>query len=78
MSYYYKVFHPMNFHILDILLMTPTKCPLVAASVLVSGTQDPGSLPAEAVGFFGQKNPQYAFLWKESKAVCPMSQICGM
>jgi hypothetical protein len=37
-----------------------------------------GSLPVEAVGFFGRKNPQHAFLRKGSKAVCPMSQICGM
>jgi hypothetical protein len=37
-----------------------------------------GSPPAEAVGFFGRKNPQHAFLRKGSKAVCPMSQICGM
>jgi hypothetical protein len=34
--------------------------------------------PAEAVGFFGRKNPQHAFLRRGSKAVCPMSQICGM
>jgi hypothetical protein len=37
-----------------------------------------GSLPAEAVGFFGRKNPQHAFLQTGSKAICPMSQICGM
>jgi hypothetical protein len=37
-----------------------------------------GSNPAEAVGFFGRKNPQSAFLRRGSKAVCPMSQICGM
>jgi len=37
-----------------------------------------GSNPAEAVGFFGRKNPQHAFLRRGSKAVCPMSQICGM
>jgi hypothetical protein len=37
-----------------------------------------GSLTGEAVGFFRQKNPQHAFLRKGSKAVCPMSQICGM
>jgi hypothetical protein len=37
-----------------------------------------GSNPAEAVGFFGQKNPQHAFLRRISKAVCPMSQICCM
>ena len=32
-----------------------------------------GSHPAEAVGFLGLKNPQYAFLRKGSKAVGPMS-----
>jgi hypothetical protein len=33
-----------------------------------------GSLPAKAIGFFGRKNPQHAFLRKGSKAVCPMSK----
>jgi len=28
---------------------------------------------AEAVGFFGRKNPQHAFLWRGNKAVGPMS-----
>jgi hypothetical protein len=37
-----------------------------------------GSIPAEAVGFFGWKSPQHAFFRKGSKALCPMSQICGM
>jgi hypothetical protein len=32
-----------------------------------------GSNPAEAVGFFGKKNPQHAFLRRGNKAVCPMS-----
>ena len=32
-----------------------------------------GSNPAEAVGFFGRKNPQHAFLRRGSKAVGPMS-----
>jgi hypothetical protein len=32
-----------------------------------------GSNPAEAVGFFGRKNPQRAFFRRGSKAVCPMS-----
>jgi hypothetical protein len=36
------------------------------------------SNPAEAVEFFGRKNPQHAFLRRGSKAVCPMSQLCGM
>jgi hypothetical protein len=31
-----------------------------------------GSNPAEAIGFFGRKNPQYAFLRSGSKAVCSM------
>jgi hypothetical protein len=37
-----------------------------------------GSDPAEAVGFFGRKNPQHAFLRRGSKAVDHMSQLCGM
>ena len=32
-----------------------------------------GSHPAEAVGFFGRKNPQHAFLRRGSKANGPMS-----
>ena len=32
-----------------------------------------GSNPAEAVGFLGRKNPQYALLQRGSKAVGPMS-----
>ena len=35
-----------------------------------------GSIPAEAVGFFGRKNPQHAFLGGEVKP-SPMSQICA-
>jgi hypothetical protein len=45
---------------------------------LVVSMLDSGSNPAEAVGFFGRKNPQHAFLRRGSKAVCPMSQICVM
>jgi hypothetical protein len=37
-----------------------------------------GLFAAEAIGFFGRKNPQQAFLRKGSKAVCLMSLICGM
>ena len=37
-----------------------------------------GSNPAEAVGFFGRKNPQHAFLRRGSKRICTMSQLCGM
>jgi hypothetical protein len=43
--------------------------------MLASGTQDRGF---EAIGFFWRKNPFHAFLWRGSKAVCPMSQISGM
>ena len=32
-----------------------------------------GSNPAEAIGFLGRKNPQHAFLRRQSKAVGPMS-----
>jgi hypothetical protein len=42
-------------------------------SVLAFGTQVRGSNPAEAVGFFGRKNPQRAFLRSGSKAVWVMS-----
>ena len=37
-----------------------------------------GSNPAEAIGFLGRKNPQYAFLRRGSKPVGPVSYICGM
>jgi hypothetical protein len=38
-----------------------------------------GSNLAEAIRIFqGEKNPQHAFLWKGSKAVGSMPQICGM
>ena len=38
-----------------------------------------GSNPAEAVGFFRRpENPQYAFLRRGSKRICPMSQLCSM
>jgi hypothetical protein len=43
--------------------------------MLASGS---GSNPAEAVGFFERKNQQHAFLLRGSKAVFPVSQICGM
>jgi hypothetical protein len=46
--------------------------------MLASDTQDCGFNPAEAVGFFGRKNPEHAFLRRGSKAACTMSQICGM
>jgi hypothetical protein len=48
-------------------------------SMLVFGTRVRGFKPGRSRPiFFGWKNPQHAFLRKGSKAVCPMSQICGM
>jgi hypothetical protein len=48
-------------------------------SMLASGTQDRGFAPGRSPSdFSGEKNPQHAFLRKGSKAICPMSQICGM
>jgi hypothetical protein len=50
----------------------------LSTGLLVSVPKTAWSNPAEAVGFFGRKNPQRAFLRRGSKAVCPMSQIFGM
>jgi hypothetical protein len=46
--------------------------------MLASGTQDRGFAPDQSRRNFRAKYPQLAFLRKGSKAVCPMSQICGM
>jgi hypothetical protein len=49
----------------------------LVVSMLASGTQHRGFEPGR--GFFrGEKIPQHAFLRRGSKAVCSMSQICGM
>jgi hypothetical protein len=46
--------------------------------MLASGTRVRGFQPGRSRRiFFGRKNPQHAFLRKGSKAVCPLSQICG-
>ena len=51
----------------------------VAASVVLGVACWPlvpkfaGSIPAEAVGFLGRKNPQHFFLRRGSKAVGPIS-----
>jgi hypothetical protein len=47
----------------------------LVVSMLASGTQGRWFIP---VGFFGRKNSQHAFLRRGSKAVCPMSQLCGV
>jgi hypothetical protein len=46
--------------------------------MLASGTQDREFKPGRSRRIFRAKNPQHAFLRRESKAVCPMSQICDM
>jgi hypothetical protein len=51
----------------------------LVVSILAIGTEFAGSNPAKAVGFFGHlENPQYTFLRRGSKIICPMSQLCGM
>jgi hypothetical protein len=50
----------------------------LVVSMLPSGTQDRGFEPGRSRRIFrAKKNPQHAFLRRGSKAVCPMSQICG-
>jgi hypothetical protein len=50
----------------------------LVVSVLASGTQIRGFKPGQSRQiFFGRKNPQHAFLRNGSKAVGPVSQICG-
>jgi hypothetical protein len=74
---------PMSFK--QSLLRKLTKENFVCSSSLISGfggldvacwplvPKFVGSNPAEAVGFFGRKNPQHAFLRRGSKAVSLMS-----
>jgi hypothetical protein len=51
----------------------------LGASMLASGTQVRGLEPGRSRRIFqGKKNLQHAFLRRGSKAVGPMSQICGM
>jgi hypothetical protein len=52
----------------------------LVVSMLASGTQDHGFAPGRSRQIFQakKKNPQHAFLWKGSKAICPMSQIYDM
>jgi hypothetical protein len=47
----------------------------LVVSMLASGTQDRGFEPGQSRRIFRAKN---AFLRRGSKAVCSMSQICGM
>jgi hypothetical protein len=48
-----------------------------AVSLLAAGTQDRRPKPSD---FSSEKIPQHAFLRRgsTSKAICSMSQICGM
>jgi hypothetical protein len=51
----------------------------LVVSMLASGTRVRGFKPGRSRRIFScEKNPQHAFLRKGSKAVCPMSQICGI
>jgi uncharacterized protein (DUF1786 family) len=50
----------------------------LVVSMLASGAQDHGFEPDRSRRIFWAKYPQHAFLRRGSKAVCPMSQICGM
>jgi hypothetical protein len=50
----------------------------LVASMLASGTRVHGFKPGRSRRIFRAKNPQHAFLRRGSKAVCPMSQLCGM
>ena len=48
-------------------------------NLTIFGTQVRGFKPGRSRQIFkGEKNPQHVFLRRGSKAVCPMSQICGM
>jgi hypothetical protein len=48
----------------------------LVVSILATGTRVCGF---KGFGFFGHpENPQYAFLRRGSKIICPMSQLCGM
>jgi hypothetical protein len=51
----------------------------LVVSMLASVTQVCGFKPGRSRRIFqGEKNPLHAFLRRGIKAVCPMSQLCGM
>ena len=51
----------------------------LVVSMLASGTQVLRvQTRPKPLDFYGRKNPQHSFLWRGSKRICPMSQICGM
>jgi hypothetical protein len=68
---WYRRISVIVFKLLCMSLVTYSGFSGLVVSMLASGTQVCGS------DFFGRKNPQHAFLRKGSKAVCPVSQICG-
>jgi hypothetical protein len=49
----------------------------LVVSMLASGTRDRGFEPGQSRRIFRAKKST-AFLRRGSKAICPMSQICGM
>jgi hypothetical protein len=52
----------------------------LVVSILATGTRVRGFKPGRSHWIFSgiQKNPQYSFLRKGSKIICPMSQLYGM
>jgi hypothetical protein len=50
----------------------------LVVSILASGTQDRKFEPGQSHRISWAKKPQHVVLRRGSKAVCSMSQICGM
>ena len=51
----------------------------LVVSILATGTRVRGFKPGRSRWIFREaENPQYAFLRRGSKRICPMSQLCGM
>jgi hypothetical protein len=50
----------------------------LVVSMLTSGTQDSGFAPGRSRRIFRAKKYSACLPSEGSKAVCPMSQICGM
>ena len=71
--------HHQHTYSFEVILIFNPYIPWSRGSVLAFGTQVRGFKPGRSRRIFkGEKNLQHAFLRRGSKAVCPMSQICGM
>jgi hypothetical protein len=65
--------------VLNLSVPPPHKLHLTyCVSMLASGTRVRGFKPGRSRRIFRAKNTQHAFLRRGSKAVCTMSQLCGM